>query len=324
MKKITVIGGGTGTFVVLSGLKKYPLDLAAIVSMMDSGGSTGRLRDQLEVLPPGDFRQCLLALSEAPTLWRKLFLYRFEKGDLKGHNFGNIFISTLEKVCGNYNQVIKTASYLLKINGKVFPVTFEKTNLCVKYENGKILRSESLIDENITEKSRIKKAFLDPKVKANKEAVKRILHSDLIIIGPGDLYTSIIPVFLVDEIKSAIIKTRAKILYIVNLMTKSGQTTNYTAKNHLEDLQKYTGRTPDIVFINKRKIPDSILMWYTKNHESIVKNNINTQNIDQNMVIEDFIDTKEVIRQESDALKRSILRHDPNKLAKYILKFLLV
>src|SRR3989344_7254506 len=138
MKKITVLGGGTGTFVVLSGLKKYPLDLSAIVTMMDSGGSTGRLRDQLGVLPPGDLRQCLVALSEASELWRKLFLYRFEKGDLKGHNFGNIFLSALEKVSENYNEVIESVSFVLKTKGKVIPVTFEKAHLCVKYESGKI------------------------------------------------------------------------------------------------------------------------------------------------------------------------------------------
>src|SRR3989339_1744541 len=124
MKKITVLGGGTGTFVVLSGIKRLPINLAVIVSMMDSGGSTGRLRDQLGILPPGDLRQCLVALSEAPELWRKLFLYRFEKGDLKGHNFGNIFLSTLEKICSNYNEAITLASYVLKTKGRVVPVTF--------------------------------------------------------------------------------------------------------------------------------------------------------------------------------------------------------
>ena len=121
MKKITVLGGGTGTFVVLSGLKNYLLDLSVVVSMMDSGGSTGRLRDQLGVLPPGDLRQCLVALSDTPSLWRKLFLYRFEKGDLAGHNFGNLFLAALEKVSDDYNQAIELASYVLQTKGKVIP-----------------------------------------------------------------------------------------------------------------------------------------------------------------------------------------------------------
>jgi len=134
MKKITVIGGGTGTFVVLSGLKKYPLDLSVVVTMMDSGGSTGRLRDQLGILPPGDLRQCLVALSDAPLLWRKLFLYRFEKGDLEGHNFGNIFLAALEKVSSNYDEAIETVSYVLKTMGKVIPVTLNKLHLVAEYE----------------------------------------------------------------------------------------------------------------------------------------------------------------------------------------------
>src|SRR3990170_3093431 len=162
MKKVTVIGGGTGTFVVLSGLKDEKLDLSVVVSMMDSGGSTGRLRDQLGVLPPGDLRQCLVALSEAPLLWRRLFLYRFESGDFAGHNFGNLFLSALEKVCSSYDEVINTASFVLKTKGKVIPVTFDNTNLCVQYKSGVSVKGESRIEENINESSAIQKAYLEP------------------------------------------------------------------------------------------------------------------------------------------------------------------
>ena len=143
------MGGGTGTFVVLTGLKQHDVDLGVIVNMMDSGGSTGRLRVQLGVLPPGDIRQCFVALSEAPDLWRRLFLYRFENGDLEGHNFGNIFISALEKVSKNYDEVLETAGFVLKIKGRVLPVTHEKTHFCVEYENGKIVKGEASIDENL-------------------------------------------------------------------------------------------------------------------------------------------------------------------------------
>jgi len=200
MKKITVIGGGTGTFVVLSGLKDYELDLSVVVSMMDSGGSTGKLRDQLGVLPPGDLRQCLVALSDAPILWRKLFLYRFETGDFKGHNFGNLFLAALEKVSTSYDEAIQSASYVLKTKGKVFPVTHDKLHLAAEYENGKIVTGEGLIDENHAESSRIKRAYLTPSGTANVKAVEAIENSDYIIVGPGDLYTSIIPVLLVEGI----------------------------------------------------------------------------------------------------------------------------
>ncbi len=318
MKRLTVLGGGTGTFIVLSGLKSYPVSLSAVVTMMDSGGSTGKLRDQLGVLPPGDLRQCLVALSEASLLWRRLFLYRFENGDLAGHNFGNIFLSALEKVSQDYNEVIKNASYILKTKGKVIPVTFEKTHLGVRYKNGKILKGEGKIDTNIDEKTRIEKAFLEPTVKANIEAEKAILKADWLIIGPGDLYTSIIPILLVEKIKVAVKKTKAKIIFILNLMTKSGQTYDYQATDHLEDLEKYLGRQPEIVLINNGQIPNNILKWYRQHQEKPVINNLNKNNFSGKVITGNLISTEIYKKTKADQLTRSILRHDPKKLAKMI------
>lgn len=327
LKKITVIGGGTGTYVVLQGLKNYPLDLAVIVSMVDSGGSTGRLRDQLGVLPPGDLRQCLLALSEASDLWRELFLYRFEKGDLAGHNFGNIFLSALEKVSANYQEVVETASYLLKTKGEVIPVTFDKSDLCVKYENGKVIKGEGNIDKNFNEKSRIIQAYLEPEAEANKKAIQRILKSDYIIIAPGDLYTSIIPVFLVKKIKEAMKKTKAKLIFILNLMTKNGQTTNYKASDFLKDIFYYIERIPDFIIVNTSKISKRILNWYAKNHEFPVINNLNNLNFSGVIIKDDLIDRKKVVFSKKeifiDPRVRSILRHDSFKLAKVLAKIIL-
>lgn len=322
MKKITVIGGGTGTFVVLSGLKTYPLDLAAIVTMMDSGGSTGRLRDQLEVLPPGDLRQCLVALSEAPVLWRKLFLYRFEKGDFEGHNFGNLFLSALEKVCDNYDEVIETASYVLKTKGKVMPVTFEKTHLCIQYKNGKIIKGEHKIEENIDESSPIQKAFLEPAAKPNPQAIRRIEQSDVIIIGPGDLYTSIIPILLTDNVTDAFKATKARIIFIMNLMTKSGQTNNYGALDHLNSLIDNLGRQPDSIIINTGKIPPEILQWYRQHNENPVTNDLRTDGFKGRIIEEDIIDTAQFEKSGSDKLTRSILRHNSQKLAKVLEKII--
>ncbi|QQG44827.1 MAG: YvcK family protein [Candidatus Roizmanbacteria bacterium] len=313
-KKITVLGGGTGTFVVLSGLKKYPIDLAAIVTMMDSGGSTGRLRDQLEVLPPGDLRQCLVALSEAPALWRKLFLYRFENGDLQGHNFGNIFLSALEKVSDNYDEVIEMASYVLKTKGQVFPVTYNKTNLCAEYESGAVIKGEGNIDEDNKEKSRIKRAFLEPDVEPCEQSVKRLQESDVIIISPGDLYTSIIPILLVKGIKETIQQSKAKIIYILNLMTKSGQTTGYTALDHIYDLTYYLGKTPDTVIVNNGEIPQNILQWYQSHNERLVKNDLFKSGFKGNIIEEDVVDSSKYIESKADVLTRSILRHSIEKL----------
>lgn len=322
MKKVTVLGGGTGTFVVLSGLKKYQLDLAAIVTMMDSGGSTGRLRDQLGVLPPGDLRQCLVALSEASELWRKLFLYRFETGDLEGHNFGNIFLSALEKVTTNYDEVMDTVSYVLKTKGHVIPVTYEKTHVCAKYESGKVIVGETHIDEGNTEKTRIVDAYLDPVVKSNNKAVERLQTTDYLVVGPGDLYTSIIPVLLVDDLKTKIKNSKTKVIYMLNLVTKTGQTTNYTARDHVADLTKYLGREPDYIFVNNGEILPEVLEWYTSHHEHPVEDDLNPDNFSGTIIRTDLVDRKQFTKPDADKLSRSILRHDSDKLAEELLKII--
>lgn len=316
MKKVTVIGGGTGTFVDLSGLKDLPIDLAAVVTMMDSGGSTGRLRDQLGVLPPGDIRQCLVALSEASDLWRKLFVYRFVSGDLQGHTFGNLFISALEKVSSNYDEVLQTASYVLKTKGHVYPVTYEKTNLAVEYANGRVVHGEGEIDENNKEENRITRAFLQPEVKAHEKAIQRILDSDIIIIGPGDLYTSIVPVFLAGGMSEAMVQTKAKIFYMMNLMTKRGQTNRYTAMDHVTDLVKYAKHLPDFVIYNTSAFPTVALQRYQKLGESIVTDDLKQKGYGGTVMYKDLIDSTIQEKQESDRLTRSIIRHDPQKIAR--------
>jgi uncharacterized cofD-like protein len=292
--------------------------------MMDSGGSTGKLRDQLGVLPPGDLRQCLVALSDAPMLWRKLFLYRFENGDLKGHNFGNLFLAALEKVSDNYNEAIKTASYVLKTQGRVYPVTLDKLHLVAEYENGKIVTGEGLIDENHGEKSRIKTAYLVPPGQANPKALKAIENAEYLVVGPGDLYTSIIPVLLVKGVKESIIKSKAKIVYIMNLMTKSGQTTSYKASDHLNDLVKYLGRTPDYILLNNTPISADILESYKKYDEVVVENDLKKEEKGVTIVEGDLIDNTVQEKTESDVLYRSILRHDSEKVAATIEKIIYV
>lgn len=322
MKKITVMGGGTGTFVVLSGLKQHDVDLGVIVNMMDSGGSTGRLRVQLGVLPPGDIRQCFVALSEAPDLWRRLFLYRFDGGDFAGHNFGNIFLSTLEKVSKNYDEVLDTASFVLKTKGKVLPVTHEKTHLCVEYANGTVVKGEADIDSDLHEQNTIKRAFLEPLVAAYPQSLQRIAESDMIVIGPGDLYTSIIPLFLVDGMKQALQETKAKIVYVVNLMTKSGQTNNYTAKDHIRDIEKYLGRAVDTVIMHKGELNEEIVNWYESHNEHTVIDDLKE---DSRVVYANIADNMPVVQNKADkiaAYARSILRHESSRLANTIMTLL--
>src|SRR3989338_8459514 len=221
-KKIVVIGGGTGTFTVLSGLKHYHAELTAIGTMADNGGSTGRLRDEFGVLPPGDLRQCLVALSEADTVMRKLFNHRYEHGDLAGHNFGNIFISTLEQVTGSLDKALHVAGKILQIHGQVIPVTLDKVRLVAELKNGKVLKGESaLSDYQLVSRFGIKKIYLAPKAKANPEALRAIMEADLVIVGPGNLYASLIPNFLVHGVGNALVKSGAKKVYIANLMNKN-------------------------------------------------------------------------------------------------------
>lgn len=321
--KIVVIGGGTGSFVALTGLKKYPVDLTAIVTMMDNGGSSGKLRDELGVLPPGDIRQCLVALSTSSKLLRNLFTYRFEDGNLKGHTFGNIFLSTLEKTTGSMEKAISEVGKILRIQGSVVPVTFEQADLCVELVNGKTIIGETHIDEanNRINRARIKKAFLKPAVTANPLSVSAILDADLIMIGPGDLYTSIIPNLLVKKVVSAIKKSRAKKVYVLNLMTKYGQTTHYAALDHISDLEKYLGNgTIDSILINSAKPSKKTLAWYEDFDEQPVFDNLSKSRY--KIVREDLLKNVILKNNSADSLKRSIIRHDPEKLATAVMKLL--
>lgn len=322
-KNIVVIGGGTGTYVALTGLREYDVSLTAVVTMMDSGGSTGRLRDQLGVLPPGDIRQALVALSESDEIWRKLFIYRFENGDLDGHNFGNIFLSALEKMTGNFSEALKLASEILKIKGRVLPVTYSKSDLCVELENGKIIEGETHIDELSVDKkrARIKRAYLKPFVPVNSTVIKAIKDADLVLIGPGDLYTSLLVNLLVDGVVDALSSTDAKVVYALNLMTKYGQTTNYTAKDHVDDLVHYLGKgVVDYILINNNRPDKETLDLYLTHSEIQVKNDLVGK--DYKLVNADLLADKKMGKPKSDKLKRSLIRHDPNKLAKSIMSLL--
>ena len=321
-KRIVVIGGGTGTFVALTGLKYYPLHLSAIITMMDSGGSTGRLRDQLGVLPPGDLRQALVALSRADTIWRDLFVYRFENGDLNGHNFGNIFLSALEKITGSMEEAIEWATTILNTQGDVFPVTYENAELCVELTDGKKICGETNIDEWQEGKIRkpIARAYLQPDVSANPAAIDAIKEADLIVIGPGDLYTSIVPNLLVRGIREAIASSSARKVYVMNLMTKNGQTESYTARKHVQDLVRYTGDVLQTVLVNTQMPDQKALMWYRKAGEEMVQNDLQKGPYD--IVLDELVDTSMMHKTSSDVLRRSLIRHDPHKLASALVKLL--
>lgn len=319
MKKIVVIGGGAGTSVVLRGLRDYPVSLCAIVSMMDSGGSTGRLRKQYGVLPPGDIRQSLVALSHARADIQKLFLYRYPSGDLKGHNVGNIILSTLEQIAPDYVSSIKLASTLLQVEGEVVPVTTDNVQLCAEYDDGEVIANEHLIDSANHKSARIKKAYLSPSAVATKESLLAIKAADYIIVGPGDLYTSLIPNFLVKNITAEIKKSNAKLIIVTNLMTKRGQTTKYAASDHIKDLERYIGKKVDYILINDEAIPADIITFYKKYREHVVVDDLTgNKNVHRSPLLNEQIFQK----AKEDKAKRSLVRHDSKKVGSAIMEII--
>lgn len=327
MKNIVTIGGGTGSFTLLSGLKKYPVNISAIVSMADDGGSTGILRDELGVLPPGDVRQCLVALSESSEVLRELLNYRFESGGLKGHNFGNLFLSALEKISGNFSRGVEEAIKILNVKGEVIPVTDQDIKLCMQLKNGKILKGQSQIEDSFDiEKVGIKKNYLFPSAIANKKAIKKILEADLIIIGPGNFYSSIVTNFLVKGISEAIIKSKAKVVFNCNLVNKKGHTEKFSLEDYIDAINKLIGKNRiDFAVFNTKK-PNTNLIKKYKNKKEILVKMINLVNKDKQCKIikADILSDKKPIYSKSDAIAntRSFIRHDSEKLAKVIIKIL--
>lgn len=263
---IVVIGGGTGIFTVLTALKKYPVSLAAVVSMADDGGSTGVLRDQYGVLPPGDIRKALVALAEAGPTLRRLFNYRFSSGDFRGHAFGNIFLSALEKITGDFASAVEEAARLLQIRGRVIPVTLADTRLYAKLHDGEIIHGETNIDIPKNKlRSPIRKVWLKPEAKINPRAHKAIAEADLIVIGPGDLYTSLIPNLLVHGVVSSVRQSPAKKVFVANLMTKPGETAHLKAGDFVPEIEKYLGRgVVDFAVFNREKPKLPVLMRYRR------------------------------------------------------------
>lgn len=317
MKKITILGGGTGSYLVISALKKHQVDLSAVVTMMDSGGSTGRLRDQLGVLPPGDLRQCLVALSDAPELWRKLFSYRFENGDFAGHSFGNIMISALEKVSKNYDEVLDELHYLMKCVGRVYPAALTNANIKVTYNTGRTVDSETLLDDPSPDGGNIVKAEAIPPTIANSASIKAIASADYIIAGPGDLYSSIISISLMEGVREAVKHSPAKFIYILNLMTKSSQTLNYAATDHIRDMTTYFGRQPDICIVNSEPFDPEMLKQYVSHDESPVVNDLTLDSYSGKIITAPLLDTSAYVSSSqvlASKYAHSIIRHDVNKL----------
>jgi len=316
MKKIVVIGGGTGNFVVLRGLKKYDVDLTAIVSMADDGGSTGILRDDLGVLPPGDVRQCLVALSDSSRLMRSLMNYRFENGNLGGHSFGNLLLSALEKVTGSFEKAVEEAARILYIKGKVLPVTIHQTRLKMILNNRKVLEGEREIYLSKDIDKGYKSIYLEPYPKVNPRVITEILNCDLVVVGPGGLHTSLIPNLLVQGVSDAIANTQAKKVFIANLMNRKGQTTGYKVSDYIKELSHFFEKDVfDFIILNTRKPQDNLIQMYSDEGD-LVKNDL-----DDARVIHADVLGEPIEQPKGDLLiKRNLIRHDSTKLADAIMR----
>ncbi|MBU4488672.1 MAG: YvcK family protein [Candidatus Omnitrophica bacterium] len=305
---IVTIGGGTGLSVLLHGLKSYSSNITAIVTVADDGGSSGRLRQEFNMLPPGDIRSCLVALADAEPLMRKLFQFRFEEGDyLKGHSFGNLFITAMSKVTGDFEEAIKQSSKVLAIRGKVIPSTLSKIKLVAEHKNGELTAGESKISET---KNPIKRVFLEPdNCEATEEALIAVKEADVIILGPGSLYTSIIPNLLISGIYQEVSRSKVLKVYICNVMTQPGETDGYKASDHLKALINHS--TPGIVntcIINTGNVPEALLKKYKEEGAGIVEPDRETiQKMGYQVVGANIISATDYVRHNADKLSRLIM-----------------
>jgi len=308
--KIVAIGGGTGLSTILEGLKEFTSNVTAIVTVADEGGSSGRLREEFGILPPGDIRNCLVALAEAPQLMRDLFQYRFREGDgIKGHSFGNLLITALTDVTGSFQQAIEESSKVLAIRGKVLPASLEKVRLKAEYVDGSTKEGEDKIPK---EEKPIKRIFLIPPcVKAFPQAVEAIKEAEIIILGPGSLFTSILPNLLIEDIKKSICQRRNILkIYICNVMTQHGETDNFTAFDHVETIISHTAQgIMNACLVNCGRLPQELLIKYAQEKSFPVIPDVHR------------IKEKGILVIEKDVVSRhDYLRHDPYKTARCIVE----
>lgn len=317
-KNIVVIGGGTGSFMVLSALKKYPVNLTAIVAMSDDGGSSGVLRDELGVLPPGDVRQCLVALSASDKLMRTLMGYRFEGGNLKGHSFGNLLLSALEKTTGSFDKAVEKAGEILRIEGKVIPSTLDKVKLVARVGSKKIVGEEKIQKTKLN--GSLKKLSLEPRGRVNPKALLAIKNADAILIGPGNLYASLVTNLLVHGMPEAIRKSKAEKIYICNLMTKVEHTHDFSVADFTRDIEKYLGDSVDVVIFNNKKPADAVLKRYAREGDLLTSWAVlpeGPQLVGANLVSHLEHTTNKI---GTPATESSLVRHDPSKLARVIMR----
>jgi uncharacterized cofD-like protein len=310
--RVVTIGGGTGTSTLLRGLKEYTSNITAIVTVADDGGGSGVLRNDLGILPPGDIRNCMLALAETEPVLEKLLAYRFTEGSLKGQCFGNLFLAAMNGISDSFEQAVKYMGDVLAITGRIYPVTEDNIFLVAELEDGTQIRGESRIgSHNTTHPGKIKQVMLDKaSVAPVKQAIDAIYEAEVIVFGPGSLYTSIIPNLLVEGVAKAIAASPAIKVYVCNIMTQPGETENYTVADHIEAIYSHVG-TPfiDICIANNGKIKTDILKKYQNDGsnpvyiDSHVLKKLGVRLVEKNLVKIH----NDLIRHDSGLLSQTIL-----------------
>lgn len=310
-KKIVVIGGGTGLSTLLRGLKMHPFDITAIVTVADDGGSSGRLRDDYDIPPPGDVRNVIAALSDVEPLIEQMFQYRFNNSnELGGHSLGNLMLTALTDITGDFSYAIAEMCKVLNVHGKVIPAANKKITLHAELIDGTYIQGESRIPDAAVP---IKRVFLAPQdVTALPAAVKAIKNADMIVIGPGSLYTSIIPNLLVNEIGKAVVESTAKKIYVCNLMTQRGETIGYTASRHVEAIHAHVG-TPfiEVILIHNDELPQNVKASYKEENAEPVL-------FDIDRLTELGL---QIFKEEIAMVEKGIVRHHSLNVADWLCKY---
>ena len=311
--QVVCLGGGSGMpKAVLTGLRRFPVRIKAICAMLDSGGSSGRLRRDYGVLAPGDLRRALLALADTSPLMENLFNYRFELGELQGHSFANLFIVALELVTNDYAKTVDEMRHLLSVEHEVLPATLDIANICAVLEDGQVIRGETDIDVPKHDGNlKVKDVFLQPQARAFPAALEAIGEADLIVIGPGDLYSTLMQILLTQGMSEAIVQSRAKTVYVCNLMTKHGETNGFSVHDFCREIERYLGASMDYVLYNSRLPESSRLANYTQQHSELL-NMVETQ--------EDLAENKYLGRDL--LLDEGAIEHDPEKVAEVLMALL--
>ena len=311
--KVVTIGGGTGLSVLLRGLKKYPLEITAVVTVADDGGSSGKIRSDMNIPSPGDIRNVIAALSDVEPYLEKMFQYRFDSGEVKGHPVGNLMIAAMTDIHGDFSTAVKVMSRILNVRGTVLPTTNDIATLNAVLSDGEIIRGESSITKA---GGVIDHVYITPsRVKPNEDVLKAIEEADYIIMGPGSLYTSIIPNLVISNVSEKIRESNAKKIYVCNVMTQHGETDNYSVCDHILAINKHVEENIfDLVIANSREFDDSILSKYHKEKQEPVK-------IDQDKI--EKLGIKLIKNNDVGIVDNNTIRHNAEKVSELIYDYII-